>query len=81
MEHREYSELRSVAEEAAEWFVRLDSGELSLAQQREYLSWLNSSARNTAEALRVSQLFGLLRACLGEYRADRPDDPAYTRLQ
>ena len=58
-EHRELVR-PAVSEEAAEWFVRLRDG-LSPAEQREYLRWLKASPDHIAEALRMAQVYGLLR--------------------
>jgi len=51
----------AVAEEAAEWFVRVKDEPLSRAEQAQYLRWLQTSPGHISEALRVGQVYGLLR--------------------
>lgn len=49
------------AEEAAEWWVRLqESGEVSRAEHEAYVDWLRESALHVAEMLRIARLHGSL---------------------
>lgn len=60
LERRDNYKLSLTSEEAAEWFVRLKD-EPRTADRRRYLRWLRASPENTAEALRMGQLFRLLQ--------------------
>jgi transmembrane sensor len=51
----------AVAEEAAQWFVRVKDEPLSRADQTQYLRWLQTSPGHISEALRMGQVYGLLR--------------------
>src|SRR5262245_5169809 len=51
----------TVAEEAAQWFVRVKDEPLSRTDQAQYLSWLQTSPGHISEALRMGQVYGLLR--------------------
>jgi transmembrane sensor len=49
------------AEEAAEWWVRLqESGEVSRAEHEAYVDWLRESALHVAEMLQIARLHGSL---------------------
>jgi len=66
------------AETAAEWFVRFRDEQLSAAERREYLSWLQQSPQNVAEMLRVCRLYGLLRA--SKLRAELSRDDVLSNI-
>jgi ferric-dicitrate binding protein FerR (iron transport regulator) len=51
----------SVGEEAAQWFVRLKDERLTRAEQAQYLRWLQASPAHIAEALRMGEVYGVLR--------------------
>ena len=70
-EHR----IASVSAEAAEWFVRLKDKDLSAAERLRYVQWLRLSPTHIAEMLRISQVYGALRAVgVGESTASKPGD-------
>lgn len=50
---------RRAAEEAAEWWVRLQ-GDVPRAEREQYVDWLRESAIHVAEMLRVAQVHGAL---------------------
>jgi len=51
----------AVAEEAAQWFVRVKDEHPTRTAQKDYLHWLQASPVHIAEALRMGQVYGLLR--------------------
>jgi transmembrane sensor len=51
----------SIQEQAAEWFIRWHSGEVTVAERYAYLQWLKTSPVHIAELLRVCQMY----ACIG----------------
>lgn len=61
---------RPVSEVAAEWFVRIKDGDLTVAERREYLAWLKTSPVHIAEMLKVSRTFARLRDALKDEKAD-----------
>ena len=46
--------------EAADWWLRMQAGELSLAERKEYFDWLRESVIHVAEMVRISQVHGAL---------------------
>lgn len=48
------------AAEAAEWWVRIESGELSRADREQFVDWLRESAVHVAEMLRMAEVHGAL---------------------
>ena len=50
---------RRAAEEAAEWWVRLQS-DVSRAEREQYVDWLRESSLHVAEMLRIVQVHGAL---------------------
>src|SRR3954471_20739492 len=46
--------------EAAEWWVRIESGELSRADREQFVDWLRESALHVAEMLRMAEVHGAL---------------------
>jgi len=52
---------RRVAEEAGEWLLRLQRGDLSKEQRAEFVDWLREAPVHVTEMLRVSQVDAVLR--------------------
>jgi transmembrane sensor len=48
------------AAEAAEWWVRIESGELSREEREQFVDWLRESAVHVAEMLRMAEVHGAL---------------------
>jgi transmembrane sensor len=48
------------AAEAAEWWVRIESGELSRDEREQFVDWLRESAVHVAEMLRMAEVHGAL---------------------
>jgi transmembrane sensor len=48
------------AAEAAEWWVRIEAGELSRADREQFVDWLRESAVHVAEMLRMAEVHGAL---------------------
>ncbi len=48
------------AAEAAEWWVRIESGELSRGEREQFVDWLRESAVHVAEMLRMAEVHGAL---------------------
>ena len=46
--------------EAAEWWVRIESGELSREEREQFVDWLRESALHVAEMLRMAEVHGVL---------------------
>ena len=46
--------------EAAEWWVRIESGELSREEREQFVDWLRESAVHVAEMLRMAEVHGAL---------------------
>src|ERR1700733_15651623 len=51
---------RRAVEEAAEWWVLLQGGEVSRKERENYVDWLRESSVHVAEMLRVAQVHGAL---------------------
>jgi ferric-dicitrate binding protein FerR (iron transport regulator) len=45
-----------VSQEAATWWVRLQTDQISARDREEFVNWLSDSAFHSAEMLRVAQL-------------------------
>ena len=56
---------RRAAEQAAEWLVRLTSGDMSARDREEYVEWLRESPVHIAEMLRVGRVHQDLRTFKG----------------
>lgn len=56
---------RRAAEQAAEWLVRLSSGEMSARDREAYVEWLRESPVHIAEMLRVGRVHQHLRTFRG----------------
>src|SRR5262245_55232270 len=52
----------ALAENAAEWFIRLKEGDLNDADRQEYLRWLKHSPAHHGEMLRIGRMYGVLRS-------------------
>jgi transmembrane sensor len=48
------------AAEAAEWWVRIEAGELSREEREQFVDWLRESAVHVAEMLRMAEVHGAL---------------------
>src|SRR5262245_24981326 len=51
---------RQAAADAADWWVRLQSADLSATQRGEFVDWLRESPVHVAEMLRIAQVHGAL---------------------
>lgn len=67
MADREQRQSR-IAEEAADWLLRLESGSLSSEQRAGFVDWLRESPHHVAEMLRVAKLHNAL-AKFGQWDA------------
>jgi transmembrane sensor len=67
---------RRASEEAAVWWVRLQSEELARAEREQFVDWLRESAVHVAEMLRVEAVHDALERFQGwaEIATDGPDD-------
>jgi transmembrane sensor len=67
---------RRASEEAAAWWVRLQTGEFARAEREEFVDWLRESAVHVAEMLRVAKVHGALEQFQGwaKIATDAPDD-------
>jgi transmembrane sensor len=63
MEMREHEDraAQAVADQAAEWFIRLKDRDLSIADRRRFVRWLKQSPGNIAEFMRLAQLYGRVK--------------------
>lgn len=52
---------KSISEEAADWLLRLRTGNLPLGERHEYVRWLKRSPEHVREMLEVASLEDLLR--------------------
>ncbi len=59
---------RRAGQEAAEWWVQLDSEDMSLQRRAEFVDWLRESALHVEEMLRVAQVHGALAQFQGWQR-------------
>jgi len=50
-----------ITQEAAEWYVRLQDGDVPLAKRVSYIFWLKASPVHVAEMLRMRRLGSRLR--------------------
>lgn len=67
---------RRASEEAAAWWVRLQSEELARAEREQFVDWLRESAVHVAEMLRVAKVHDALEQFQGwaKIATDEPDD-------
>jgi len=49
-----------VAHEAADWFARLQSGQMDRGEREQFVEWLRESHLHVAEMLRIAQIHGSL---------------------
>ena len=68
---------RHVAEEAAEWLLRLQRGDLSKEQRAQFVDWLREAPVHVKEMLRVSQVDTVLREFDG-WQNVAPLDPQHS---
>jgi transmembrane sensor len=61
MEQRNDAKTALISEEAANWFVRLQDERVGGRERRRGLRWLKASPMHVAEALRVAQIYQMLR--------------------
>jgi transmembrane sensor len=63
MEMKEHEDraAQAVADQAAEWFIRLKDRDLSMAERRKFMRWLKQSPGNIAEFMRLAQLYGRVK--------------------
>ncbi len=54
-----------IAEEAAEWWVRLRADDLPREERGQFVDWLRESPANVAEMLRIAQVHGALENFAG----------------
>ncbi|MEJ1963799.1 MAG: FecR domain-containing protein [Gammaproteobacteria bacterium] len=60
--------------EAAEWWVRIETGDLSREYREEFVDWLRESAVHVAEMLRMAEVHGALEH-FGDWARIPVDDP------
>ena len=72
---------RRASEEAAVWWVRLQSEEPSRAEREQFVDWLRESAVHVAEMLRVAKVHDALEQFEGwsKIATDRADDDGNSR--
>jgi transmembrane sensor len=68
------------AAEAAEWWVRIESGELSREEREQFVDWLRESAVHVAEMLRMAEVHGALERFQDWVRVPTDDVPAATNV-
>ena len=63
MEMKEHEDraAQAVADQAAEWFIRLKDRDLSMSERRKFVRWLKQSPGNIAEFMRLAQLYGRVK--------------------
>ena len=66
--------------EAAEWWVRIASDELSREEREQFVDWLRESAVHVAEMLRMAEVHGALER-FHEWARIPTDDPAQDGTQ
>jgi transmembrane sensor len=74
MKEHEDRAAQAVAEQAAEWFIRLKDRDLSMAERRKFVRWLKHSPGNIAEFMRLARLYGRVK------RANVPTLPPETAM-
>jgi transmembrane sensor len=66
------------AAEAAEWWVRIQSDELSREEREQFVDWLRESALHVAEMLRMAEVHGALERFHDWVRITTDDDTQTT---
>lgn len=63
MEMKEHADraAQAVADQAAEWFIRLKDRDLTMIERRNFVRWLKQSPGNIAEFMRLCQLYGRVK--------------------
>ena len=67
--------------EAAEWWVRIESGELSREEREQFVDWLRESAVHVAEMLRMAEVHGALERFHDWVRIPAEDAQAASNVQ
>src|SRR3954468_2574557 len=67
--------------EAAEWWLRIESGELSREEREQLVDWLRESAVHVAEMLRMAEVHGALERFHDWARIPTDDAQAPTNAQ
>src|SRR5580698_9997920 len=52
---------KRASSEAADWFARLQAGEMDRAERQQYVEWLRESYVHVTEMLRIAQIHGELK--------------------
>ena len=66
--------------EAAQWWVRIESGELSREEREQFVDWLRESAVHVAEMLRMAEVHGALERFHDWVRIPTDDVQAATNV-
>src|SRR4051812_44584355 len=66
--------------EAAEWWLRIESGELSREEREQFVDWLRESAVHVAEMLRMAEVHGALERFHDWARIPTDDAQAATNV-
>jgi transmembrane sensor len=66
------------AAEASEWWIRIESGELSREEREQFVDWLRESALHVAEMLRMAEVHGALERFRDWVRLPIGDDTQAT---
>ena len=53
--------MRTVSDQAAEWFIRLRDRDLTMTERRKYVRWLKQSPNHIAEFMRLCRLYGRVK--------------------
>jgi transmembrane sensor len=74
---------KRASEEAAEWWVRLQTSELPRAEREQFVDWLRESAIHVAEMLRVTKVHGTLEQFQrwAHISTDGPDEASIVSLR
>ncbi len=64
------------AAEAAEWWVRIESGDLTRKEREQFVDWLRESAVHVAEMLRMAEVHGALERFQAWARIPIDESPA-----
>src|SRR5882724_12788169 len=52
---------KRASSEAADWFARLQAGEMERAERQQFVEWLRESHIHITEMLRIAQIHGELK--------------------
>lgn len=80
MEMREHEDraAQAVADQAAEWFIRLKDRDLTTSERRKFVRWLKRSPGNIAEFMRLAQLYGRVKRA--NVPTLPPEEPAHENV-